>query len=222
MFVTRNLLATDFNFNIGGQIATHLPLADLVLVVDAPVAWIASKAKPADGAKIIHLGPDPLFGRIPVRGYEATTHIQCDTVAGLEALNATLPSKVNEERASKIHQKHLAFRSKIQDKVEACEGDVLNKPFVAKCVSDIIGDGVIFAERAGPLALYNVKGPNHWFGNTQAGGLGWALPAALGSNWLTKTGSWRIVAMALMSLLIQLPSSGGRSTRLTAINDYFG
>ena len=83
-------------------------------------------------------------------------------------------------RASKIHQKHLAFRSKIQDKVEACEGDVLNKPFVAKCVSEIIGDGVIFAERAGPLALYNVKGPNHWFGNTQAGGLGWALPAALG------------------------------------------
>ena len=39
---------------------------------------------------------------------------------------------------------------------------------------------MIFAERAGPLALYNVKGPNHWFGNTQAGGLCWALPAALG------------------------------------------
>ena len=180
VFVTRNLLATDFDCNIGGQIAAHLPHADLVLVVDAPVAWIASKARPVDGAKIIHLGPDPLFGRIPIRGYEATTHIQCNTVAGLEALKATLPSKVNAERASKIHQKHLAFRSKIQDKVEACEGDVLNKPFVAKCVSDIIGDGVIFAERAGPLALYNVKGPNRWFGNTQAGGLGWALPAALG------------------------------------------
>ncbi len=180
VFVTRNLLATDFDLNIGGQIASYLPHADVVLVVDAPVAWIASKVKPADGAKIIHLGPDPLFGRIPVRGYKATTHIHCNTVAGLEALKAALPSRVNVDRSSKINQQHLAFRSKIKDKVEACEGDVLNKPFVAKCVSAIIGDGVIFAERAGPLALYNVKGPNRWFGNTQAGGLGWALPAALG------------------------------------------
>lgn len=180
VFVTRNLLATDFDLNIGGQIASHLPHADVVLVVDAPVAWIASKVKPADGAKIIHLGPDPLFGRIPVRGYEATTHIQSNTVAGLETLKAALPAKSNAKRESEIKQKHLAFRSKIQDKVAACQGDVLNKPFVAKCVSEVIGDGIIFAERAGPLALYNVKGPNRWFGNTQAGGLGWALPAALG------------------------------------------
>ena len=180
VFVTRNLLATNFDLNIGGQIASHLPHADVVLVVDAPVAWIASKVKPADGAKIIHLGPDPLFGRIPVRGYEATTHIQSNTVAGLETLKAALPAKSNAKRESEIKQKHLAFRSKIQDKVAACQGDVLNKPFVAKCVSEVIGDGMIFAERAGPLALYNVKGPNRWFGNTQAGGLGWALPAALG------------------------------------------
>ena len=191
VFVTRNLLATDFDLNIGGQIASHLPHADVVLVVDAPVAWIASKVQPADDAKIIHLGPDPLFGRIPVRGYEATTHIQCNTVAGLETLKAALPAKSNAKRESEIKQKHLAFRSKIQDKVAACQEDVLNKPFVAKCVSEVIGDGVIFAERAGPLALYNVKGPNRWFGNTQAGGLGWALPAALGFQLADKS---RLVA----------------------------
>ena len=37
VFVTRNLLATNFDLNIGGQIASHLPHADVVLVVDAPV-----------------------------------------------------------------------------------------------------------------------------------------------------------------------------------------
>ena len=52
---------------------------------------------------------------------------------------------------------------------------------MAKCVSDILGaDGVSFNERAGPVATCTLHGANQWFGNTQAGGLGWCLPAALG------------------------------------------
>jgi acetolactate synthase-1/2/3 large subunit len=39
---------------------------------------------------------------------------------------------------------------------------------------------VVFGERGGPFPLFTVKGANQWFGNTQAGGLGWGLPAALG------------------------------------------
>ena len=54
------------------------------------------------------------------------------------------------------------------------------KPWIAKCISDVLGDGAVFGERGGPLPLYRVSGPNQWFGNTQAGGLGWGLPAALG------------------------------------------
>ena len=30
------------------------------------------------------------------------------------------------------------------------------------------------------MGLFELEGPNQWFGNTQAGGLGWGLPAALG------------------------------------------
>ena len=180
VFVTRNVVASDCPNSIGGNIAAHLPHADVVLVVDAPVAWIETKAKPAPDAHVIHLGPDPLFTRIPVRGYRNTMAVQSNTVEALKALREALPGSIDEQRDQAIKAKHQAFRGKIQSKAEANSTGLSTKAWVAKCVSAILGDGAVFGERGGPCWSYDVKGPNQWFGNTQAGGLGWALPAALG------------------------------------------
>ncbi len=180
VFVTRNVLPTDFVNSVGGNIAAHLPDADVVLVVDASVAWIAGSASPAPDAEVIHLGPDPLFARMPVRGYRTTQAIPCNAVAGLTALHAALPGKLNPARQAGIAARHDAFRARIAAKAEAGRSGLANKPWVASCVSDILDDGTVFSERGGPLPLFHVDGPNQWFGNTQAGGLGWALPAALG------------------------------------------
>ena len=180
VFVTRNVLPTHFDHGVGGNIAAHLPNADVVLVVDTPVAWIEHKATPAPDARVIHLGADPLFSRIPVRGYLTTDAIISDPVEALEALQAALPGSVNEQRRAEIVNKHHAFRQRINSKVEAGSVGVANKPWIGKCISEVLGDGVVFSERGGPLGLFELEGPNQWFGNTQAGGLGWGLPAALG------------------------------------------
>lgn len=180
VYVTRNILANDLPNNIGGNVAAHLPNADVVLVVDASVAWIESKASPAPGAEVIHLGPDPLFARIPVRGYRTTQAIQCNAVAGLRALRKALPGQPDPQRQGAIDALHKAFFDRIAAKAEAGKTGLANKPWVARCISDVLGDGVVFGERGGPRSLFNVAGPNRWFGNTQAGGLGWAVPAALG------------------------------------------
>lgn len=180
VFVTRNVLPTNFDHGVGGNIAAHLPNADVVLVVDTPVAWIECKATPAPDTKVIHVGADPLFSRIPVRGYLTTEAIVSDPVIALEALQAALPGSINEQRRKEIVAKHHTFRQRINSKAEAgCVGKA-NKPWVSKCISEILGDGVVFSERGGPLGLFELQGPNQWFGNTQAGGLGWGLPAALG------------------------------------------
>ena len=180
VFVTRNVLPTDWKNSVGGNVAAHLPDADMVLVVDAGVAWIESKASPSPDAEVVHIGPDPLFTRIPVRGYKTTQAIHCNTVAGLKALRAALPGTANAARQADIEARHAKFRDRMTSKIEQGSKGLANKPWIAKCISDILGDGTVFAERGGPLPLYNVKGPNQWFGNTQAGGLGWGLPAALG------------------------------------------
>lgn len=180
VYVTRNVLPTRFPNAVGGNVAAHLPDADVILVVDASVAWIEAKGAPAPGAEVIHLGPDPLFTRIPVRGYRTTQAIQCNAVAGVRALRAALPSKENATRQKAIEAKHDQFFGRISGKAEAGKTGLANKPWVAKCISQMLGDGAIFSERGGPRPLFDVAGPNQWFGNTQAGGLGWALPAALG------------------------------------------
>ena len=180
VYVTRNVLPSGFRNGIGGNVAAHLPGADVVLVVDANVAWIETKSRPAEGAEVIHLGPDPLFTRVPVRGYRATQAIQCNTAAGLKALRAALPKRVNSVRQAAIDARRVAFHASNLAKQALPGSGIATKPWVAKCVSDILGDGTVIAERAGPRSLFNLSRPNQWFGNTQAGGLGWALPAALG------------------------------------------
>ena len=180
VFVTRNVLPTGFEYGVGGNVASHLPTADVVIVVDAPVAWVETKASTAAGAEVIHMGPDPLFRRMPVRGYKTTQAIHCNTFAGLKSLRAALPGVPNAVRKSSIAELHANSRAVIKAKAESGSRGLANKPWIAKCISDILGDGAIFGERGGPLPLYVVGGSNQWFGNTQAGGLGWGLPAALG------------------------------------------
>ena len=127
---------------------------------------------------------------MPVRGYRTTRAIHCNTVAGLRALRAALPGNPDAERCASIAKRHAAFRTAIKAKAQDDSHGLANKAWAANCISEILGDGAVFAERGGPFFLYKVSGPNQWFGNIQAGGLGWALPAALGHQladreWLT-------------------------------------
>lgn len=181
VFATRNILASDHPLNIGPDTAKHLPDADVVLVVDASVAWIEAKAQPSSNAHVIHIGPDPLFARMPLRTYKTSQAIAGNTAATLTALRAALPKQRVAERDALIHQKHQDFRTNMQKLAERGAEGTANKNYVAQSVSKVLGDdGVIFSERGGPVAFFDLDGPNRWFGNTQAGGLGWCLPAALG------------------------------------------
>ena len=181
VFVTRNVMPSDHPCNIGGDVVKTMADADVVLVVDSGVAWIEAMIRPASDTRMIHIGPDPLFTRMPVRGYRTDQAIQCNTAAGLGALRAAMPGAPDTERQEALSEKHAAFRNRIASKAGEGSAGLASKPWVAKCISDILGhDGVIFSERGGPASFFTLQGPNRWFGNTQAGGLGWCLPAALG------------------------------------------
>ena len=181
VFVTRNILPTRWKNGVGGNITVHLPEADVVLVVDASVAWIEAKASPSPDAEVIHLGPDPLFARMPVsRIQDDASQSNAMRPRGSRALRAALPGMPDPARQAGIEARHSGFRDHMTSKIEAGSSGLANKPWIARCISEVLGDGAVFAERGGPRPLYDVTGPNQWFGNTQAGGLGWGLPAALG------------------------------------------
>lgn len=181
VFATRNVMATGHRCMIGPDTARHFAQADVVVVLDTPVAWIEARGGPAATAEVVHVGPDPLFARMPVRSYRATAAIAADTAAAVAALRAALPGRGDARRRDWIAAEHARHTARMDAMAADGATGVANKAHVARMVSAAVGaEGVIFNERGGPAPTFRLDGPNRWFGNTQAGGLGWCLPAAMG------------------------------------------
>lgn len=74
-----------------------------------------------------------------------------------------------------------AFREAIERAWTDGSTGMPTKAYVAKCVSDVLGASeVVVNERGATAPFFDLPNENRFFGNTQAGGLGWAMPAALG------------------------------------------
>jgi acetolactate synthase I/II/III large subunit len=182
-FATRNVMATSDGCFIGHGDPEVIGEADVIVVVDAAVAWIQSATGLATGAKVVHLGPDPLFTRLPTRTFQSDLTLCGDVAATLSLLQAALASPGNLNlRRSRLTSLRKRYRAMIVTQVEAAE-DTITKPMVAKILSGVLGEGArIFSERGAPSPYYNLAGPNRFFGNTHAGGLGWPIGAALGAQ----------------------------------------
>jgi acetolactate synthase-1/2/3 large subunit len=62
-------LSTEHPMHCGWDPHALLKEADVVLVVDCDVPWIPKEGAPRAEAKVIHIGPDPLFAGYPLRGF---------------------------------------------------------------------------------------------------------------------------------------------------------
>ncbi|AKO99939.1 thiamine pyrophosphate-requiring protein [Marinovum sp. SP66] len=182
VFATRKVFRGTHPMAVGPDLSQRLPEADVVLVVDAPVAWIEHHNRPRASAKVIHVGPDPLHARMPMRSYRTTLGLAGDTAATLAALDAaleTVPARARDSAA--IAADHAAYLARVAGAARAGSTGTASKAYVAACVSGILGEtGVVVSERGAPAPFYPELGANRFFGNTPAGGLGWGGPAALG------------------------------------------
>lgn len=184
VFATRKVFRGIHSMAVGPDLSKRLPEADVVLVVDAPVAWIEHQNRPDPSAKVIHLGPDPLHARMPVRSYRTTLGLAGNTSATLAALDAALQERPRKPRdTSAIALAHDAYLARVAKAVETGSTGTASKAFVADCIAKILGDtGVVVSERGAPAPFYPTLGANQFFGNSPAGGLGWGGPAALGAQ----------------------------------------
>src|SRR5581483_612679 len=97
-------LSTEHPMMEGWDPRELLKDADVVLVVDTDVPWIPAEGNPKPDAKIIHVGPDPLFARYPLRGFRTDLAITGALAPTLQALcertqkHAAAPAQVEERR----------------------------------------------------------------------------------------------------------------------------
>ncbi len=206
-FVVRNLLAHDDPAAMG--YAPHLVRdADVIVVVDSGVPWIESLHAPAPTARIIHIGTDPQFARMPMRGYRSDLAITGEAAATVAAIDAAMTTDADTRttRAAALsaqRDRRLATAAGLID--AASHSDPMGAEWLSRCLSDIMDDdAVVFSELGLVPGVMQIKGPNRLFSNPHSGGLGWAFPAALGAQ-LARPGKLTIAAMGDGSYIFANP-----------------
>ena len=182
-FLLRNVLHSN-DPALQGYHASGPSDADLIIVLDSDTPWIEATNAPGPETIVVHIGPDPHFARMPVRGFRTDLAISSDSVEAILAVDreARAPSAALQ-RGKALAQSATQRRDAAQVKAKAGDTNPMSAEWISHCVSEIMDEEAVAFSELGLLPAYmTLKGPNRLFNNVHAGGLGWAMPAALGAQ----------------------------------------
>ncbi|HEX9432275.1 MAG TPA: thiamine pyrophosphate-requiring protein [Burkholderiales bacterium] len=183
-------LSTEDPMHCGWDPHALLKEADVVLVVDCDVPWIPKEGGPKPDAKVIHIGPDPLFARYPLRGFRTDVALTGAVAPTLQTLWRSAQKQANsvkmiEERRKVVTKLSTEIRAKARGGVEPMPKAITGK-WLSACINKLIDERTILInEYPTVLEEMTIKEPGRYFGNASAGGLGWGLGAALGAKLAT-------------------------------------
>jgi len=178
-------LSTEHPMQCGWDPHMLLKDADVVLVVDCDVPWIPKEGAPRADAKVIHIGPDPLFARYPLRGFRTDVALTAAVAPTLQALwraaqKQAASVKLIEARRKVLTELSEATRKKARGGVEPMPNVITGK-WLSACINKLLDERtVLINEYPAVLEEMVITEPGRYFGNASAGGLGWGLGAALG------------------------------------------
>jgi acetolactate synthase-1/2/3 large subunit len=175
-------LSTEHPMHCGWDPHALLKEADVVLVVDCDVPWIPREGQPRADAKVIHIGPDPLFARYPLRGFRTDLALTGLVAPTLQALcQRAQPSRVEERRKS-VTERSAQIRAKARGGIDPMPAAITGK-YLSACINQVLGgDSILVNEYPIVLEEMTIREPGRYFGNASAGGLGWGMGAALGAK----------------------------------------
>lgn len=181
-------VAHDHPMNVGQSPSPWIEEADVVVVVDALAPWMPDVHTLDSACQVVHLGPNPLYSRTPVRNFRSTVSITSETGVGLVALADELAVLADDghhpdrsERRSRIESFNADRRSALTAQAEVAAGP-MTKPYVARCVGDAIRGrrATVVSELGAPLEFLGLTEHGSWRQEPHSGGLGWGLPCAMG------------------------------------------
>lgn len=181
-------VATDHPMCVGSDPAPWIGNADAILVIDSLAPWSPAIHVPSPGCRVIHVGPDPLYSRFPVRNFRSDVSLVGETGEIIAALaDALTPMLKGREAACAVRRNQVAARShgiRRATLEEAAKGsrDRISKAWVSLCLSAAIGDSnaAVLSELGCPLDALTLRNPDSWYQEPHSGGLGWSFPTALG------------------------------------------
>ena len=172
----------------GSDAGAFLAEADVVLVAECDVPWvIGSGREPGSEATIISLGHDPLYSRIPVRGFRIDIPVAGQPRLSLKALNEALSTKTVDQSARHQrtqrwaeHQEKLLMT--LEERALAGRSSrPLNKAWVSYCMEQLRDESTVMVNELGfDTTYFRYSHPGSTYAFSSAGVLGWGVGAALG------------------------------------------
>ena len=174
--------------HLGQGFGPLLQEADAWLFLEADVPWIPANGAPRADACVAQAGVDPNFGLYPLRSHRSDLAIQASPRALLMALDVALEERRGRvdparrarlvERARRVREQVAAART-----AELGRAGPITPAFLAAQLGQVLHqDCVLFNEYWAPRNQFTLDTPGSYFYLTATGGLGWALPAALGAR----------------------------------------
>jgi acetolactate synthase-1/2/3 large subunit len=181
-------LPSSHPMSLGLEPARFVPDADVILVLECDVPWIASRTSPRPDCKVIQCGIDPLFTRYPIRGFPCDVAIAAGSASALSALGNALAPAVDADAVAQRRRWTAEQRAALATRVKAAADagarkSPLDPAWVSHCIghtrdprSIVINEYTLFAEHC------RFDEPDLYFGSSSASGLGWGPGAALGAK----------------------------------------
>lgn len=164
--------------------------ADVIIVLDCEVPWWPRYLSPRADARLIHIAPDPMFSRYPLRGFEMDLAIAGTSSAALRdldtALRATLQQQTRRIESRKSRIKTMADERRRRNSElmqQAASAVPIHPAWVAACINRVrTPDTILVNELGVPMDLLELDHPRSYISSSPAGGLGFGLGASLGAK----------------------------------------
>jgi acetolactate synthase I/II/III large subunit len=188
-WTTHLAIATDHPCHIGPDPNPWLAEADVVLVLNCLAPWWPDKHPQNPEARVINIGPDPMFSRTPMRGFRSDVSIAGETAEVLPALIAAMQALPRDEtmveaRMARLAAASTAVRAAEETQAAAQNAKGITKAWVSHCLGRALEGktATVFSELGTILGPLLRRDHNSWFQEPHSGGLGWSVPAALGAQ----------------------------------------
>ena len=181
-------LPTDHSLHLGFKLSPVLDAADAWLFVESDVPWVSHWGAPRRDAFIAHAGSDPAFASYPMRSHRCDLSIKSGATPLFEALIEALQARsshIDPGRRERIALRAMQLRELTERKrLELSSGPAgITQASLSVVLDKLLPDNsILFNEYWVVREMLKRTKPASYFYLPATGGLGWALPAAIGAK----------------------------------------
>ena len=188
-WATALAIATDHPCHVGADPSGWLAKADLVVVLNSLAPWWPDRHPVPESARVINIGPDPIFSRFPVRNFRSDLTIAGELSLAIPALARALKSRkcsdpaiAQRRQALELHS--AAMQRRFEESTRSNSKSGISRELASKVLGDALDghESTVFSELGAVLGSLKRSAHKSWFQEPHSGGLGWSLPAAMGAK----------------------------------------